>query len=639
MPSTPENRGLRLTLRTLLAWLDDTLPAAEVRQIGQQVKETPVAKELMERIQKVTRRRRLTVPPSTGPDSTDANTVANYLDNELTPDQVAEYEKRCLNSDVHLAEVASCHQILSMLGQKAKVPPEAKQRMYRLVKGREAIVRSPRGAARPSVEARAPITPVWPESEPMPPRFWDRYGLPVGVACLVLLMALSAWRLAPTGKEPALIMSQGGALEHTPESNAAPAPPKPQPEPKPQPAAPEPVHEPEPAPEPAATKPEVAETTPAGDVGTVVEAGGVALRWDAADKSWTRMKAQDPIRREQRLVTLAPFRTAVMLGPARLDLVGPADIRVLVPDANEAARFELLQGRVVLKPFASTKPVAVVVTGSTLLVTPTPAGPIGLTRINSRRAGGAVPDHGAIQVIASEGEVGLKAGSAKRSLGALSAMMFVAPDQFLERDSEASPEWVTAEAPSAAEQAAGKAFASYFKPEHQPVRDLAEALADDQAAIQELAVMGLGSIGKLDLVIETLRQSRDPKLRRAAIAVLRGYGDLSPESAKTLREQLEQSGDPMWAGLVQKLLDGFSEEEAGMESTYVDLVRLLAHEDLGVRELALGQLMKLTQRDAAGYDPNMPEGPGLKNWQDLIKARELPPNAAGGVPKKRARPN
>lgn len=637
MPPSPENRGLRLTLRTLLAWLDDTLPAAEVRQIGQQVKETPVAKDLMDRIQKVTRRRRLTVPPSNGPDSTDANTVANYLDNELTPEQVAEYEKRCLNSDVHLAEVASCHQILSMLGQKAKVPPEAKQRMYRLVKGREAIVRSPRGAAKPSVQARAAIIPVWPESEPMPPRFWDRYGLPVGVAGLVLLMALSAWRLAPTGKEPALIMSQGGALEHAPEANAPTVPPRPQPQP--QPVVPEPVHEPEPEPEPAETKPEVAVNAPADAVGTLVAADGVVLRWDTTDKGWTRMKAQDPIQRDQRLVTLAPFRTAIQIGPARLDLVGPADVRVLVPDADEAARFALLQGRVVLKPFASTKPVAVVVTGSTLLVTPTPAGPIGLTRINSRRAGGAVPEHGAIQVIASEGEVGLKAGSAKRSLGALSAMMFVAPDQFLERDSEAPPEWVTAEAPSAVEQATGKAFASYFKPEHQPVRDLAEALADDQAAIQELAVMGLGSIGKLDLVIETLRQSRDPKLRRAAIAVLRGYGDLSPESAKTLREQLEQSGDPMWATLVQKLLDGFSEEEAGMESTYVDLVRLLAHEDLGVRELALGQLMKLTQRDAAGYDPNMPEGPALKNWQDFIKARELAPNPSGAVPKKRARPN
>ena len=62
---------MRLTLRTLLAWLDDTLPPAEVRQIGKQVSESPFAKELVDRIHRVTRQRRLTVPSQTGPDAID----------------------------------------------------------------------------------------------------------------------------------------------------------------------------------------------------------------------------------------------------------------------------------------------------------------------------------------------------------------------------------------------------------------------------------------------------------------------------------------------------------------------------------------------------------------------------------------
>ena len=77
---------MRLTLRTLLAWLDDTLEPTQVREIGRQVKESPLAQELAERIHRVTRQRRLTVPPSSGPDGTDPNIVASYLDNDLDPE-------------------------------------------------------------------------------------------------------------------------------------------------------------------------------------------------------------------------------------------------------------------------------------------------------------------------------------------------------------------------------------------------------------------------------------------------------------------------------------------------------------------------------------------------------------------------
>ena len=52
--------------------------------------------------------------------------MASYLDNELDPDAVAEYEKKCLSHDVVLAEVASVHQILSLLGHKVKGRPQAR---------------------------------------------------------------------------------------------------------------------------------------------------------------------------------------------------------------------------------------------------------------------------------------------------------------------------------------------------------------------------------------------------------------------------------------------------------------------------------------------------------------------------------
>src|SRR5581483_489793 len=97
-------------------------------------------RELIERIAQVTRRRRLTTPPTTGPGGLDPNTMAEYLDNEVSAEQAAEVEQLCLASDVHLAEIAACHQILTLvLGEPALVPPTAKQRMYGLVKGKESI--------------------------------------------------------------------------------------------------------------------------------------------------------------------------------------------------------------------------------------------------------------------------------------------------------------------------------------------------------------------------------------------------------------------------------------------------------------------------------------------------------------------
>lgn len=182
---------MRLTLRTLLAWMDDTLDPDQVKEIGKQVAESPVARELADRINRVTRQRRLSVPGRSGPEGTDPNTVASYLDNDLDADAVAEFEKRCLTSDVNLAEVASVHQILSLLGHKVKVPEAARNRMYQLVKGRETIVPRRDSAARPAV--KEPVTrPIQPwVTPPPPPRpLIERYG---PAAACILLIALMTW--------------------------------------------------------------------------------------------------------------------------------------------------------------------------------------------------------------------------------------------------------------------------------------------------------------------------------------------------------------------------------------------------------------------------------------------------------------
>ena len=153
----------RLTLRTLLAYIDDTLEPTETRSLGKKVAASEDAKLLVERIKKVTRRRGLATPEATDHDETaDPNTVAAYLDNALDSATLKHVEETCLASDMHLAEVAACHQILTLvLTEPVRVPPRAHRRMYGLVPapaalpGRRPNKALPIGGAAPPAETHA----------------------------------------------------------------------------------------------------------------------------------------------------------------------------------------------------------------------------------------------------------------------------------------------------------------------------------------------------------------------------------------------------------------------------------------------------------------------------------------------------
>jgi hypothetical protein len=206
---------IRLTLRTLLAYLDDTLPPADAKVIGQKLAENEEARGLAERIRVLVRKRSLSTPTTGAEGShTDPNVVAAYLSDRLTPEMVEKFESLSLESDVSLAELAACHQILTLLlSDQVRVPPSAYKRMYGLVKGKESVPgRAPGRQAVPVggvIPADKPLEadeadaayllglPAYSKDEPFG-RKMLRWGVAGLLACGFLVAAALAWFTLPT---------------------------------------------------------------------------------------------------------------------------------------------------------------------------------------------------------------------------------------------------------------------------------------------------------------------------------------------------------------------------------------------------------------------------------------------------------
>ena len=639
---------MRLTLRTLLAWLDDTLTPSEVREIGKQVADSSFAGDLVQRIHKVTRQRRLTVPPRTGADAVDPNIVASYLDNELDPDAVAELEKRCLTSDLHLAEVASVHQILSLIGQRAKVPVEARHRMYHLIKGRESV-----GALAPRASKQTepqPISePVQPWISPPPPRRpWIERFVPVGaVLGLMLMLCWSAWRtltpLADLGprispkmpvtdptavvavKRPEPIPNDPAALKAA-EADAAK---KAQARLTTADAAFVAIAK---ASETAKAKP--ASDVPAGAVGLARKPAGLLLRFNSERRDWDRVTEATPLREQDRLLSLAPFRSVVEIGTADIDMVGETEIWARGTMPTHAARFSLAQGRIVLHATTPSLPFELQNNGKAVTITPPPGATFGLERINRRVMGEPTASGSALKIFTVEGPVKVSVAGIEETLEGAGEVTIEPDGTLTGKVAKANPAWVSESSLTPFDQKIGEQFLKFFRPDRPIVSSLVEATEDDQKDVCRLAISALRAVGDISYITPLLNKQGDPTAptaRRAAILVLRSYLAQGPESAKTLREQLRRDFGDGLAPTAEKLLTGYTPKEAADPATLDKLVGFLSpieDTEVGLRELALDNLMQITGRDSLDYDPEKPLGKGLRAWQDLFRLNELKPAAS-----------
>jgi hypothetical protein len=645
---------MRLTLRTLLAWLDDTLQPTQVKEIGSQVAGSPFAQELTERIHRVTRQRRLAIPSSSGADGVDPNLVASYLDNELDPEVVAEYEKRCLAQDVILAEVASVHQILSLLGHKVKVPAAARARMYQLVKGREAT-RTTR-AAKARADLPEPLTkPINPWVVPEAPRqsTLERFGPAVACLLLIGLCGTAAWlsltapppegfRPLPAGETVAGGAAPIAAGNEGEGADAQKNSPMEVADAKLEGANPTDGTRPKDAegsePGDAALKAadmvgggvakgaDVAAKSgdhgtkvvvPAGSAGMAAAPEGILMRYDSDSRSWERLTAATPLALSTRLLCLFPTRTAVAIGKTQVEMLGECEIRLLPQSTEQAPAIELAQGWLLVRP-ESTATLKVGL-GDRLVTVEVPQnGCAALERSARWMYGRLVSPVPPLLIHSVAGEIAVTAGGKHEALGPLDVLS-VDRNGTKRATEEGPPMWASDAWPTAEESKARGAFAKIFHPGRPVLTEIVSAVEDSNGDTKQLAIAALKSMGEMSYLMPLLSRKGDAGVRRGALAAIRSYTALGPEASGKVREQLVEEFGEDTASMAGQMIVGFSPQEAANPQLYTQLVGMLAptEQSVGVRELALDTLMRLTGRsDVLGYDADHPEK-GHAAWVEL----------------------
>jgi hypothetical protein len=117
---------MRLTLRTLLAYIDRVLMPGDHAELHRRIQQNEVIERLRGRIERLTNRPEMLTPRLQAPGlAGDPNAIAEYLDDVLPGASVPELERICLESDEYLAELADCHRLLATAIRTPVAVPDA----------------------------------------------------------------------------------------------------------------------------------------------------------------------------------------------------------------------------------------------------------------------------------------------------------------------------------------------------------------------------------------------------------------------------------------------------------------------------------------------------------------------------------
>ena len=633
---------MRLTLRTLLAYLDDILEPDQAREIGKKSSESPSASTLIGRIREVTRRRRLTAPSLSGPGmGLDPNVIAEYLDNTLAAEKVEEVEKVCMDSDVHLAEAAACHQILTLvLGEPVTVLPESRERMYAL--GATHVRDVIDGGLIEELSGTA--STVTPTTVSPAPSFWKRV-LPFVVVSLVVTTWLSLFYLDPP--EPPVMKKQvAGEGEIPPES--VPATPSPDQNVLTAPASDTDQASPPVGKTPlsaaaltprtnptdvtvGASPPDSAEPVPAGPVvfPEVQNASprGILLRRTVDGNDWMFLPRFSVVAAGEQLASPEPFSAELYLDgtTGRLSLLGGTLVE-LSGTEDALCGIDLKRGRIILRAGppgtgATTVPVFRLRVGqqewrlefdspeTVCGIEVTPLAPRGFEEPLQAHwyLGGLYVAAGAVRVTSDIEKVEVVAGAwFSLPVGADTTT----PDESVQSElssSVALPEWLKSPPRSvtSSKRKSAIAFEKGFDQQRPAGLDLLAMVKSSRPGVSLLAVECLALTGQVEPLVQALYESEFFESRAAAFDGLRLWVARRQERGVQLKAELEKFFAPEKAKLAYRLLWGYSRSDALSGETSRQLVDWLSHDHPAIRQMAFDHVSRLTGGRRYKYDPDV----------------------------------
>lgn len=690
---------MRLTLRTLLAYLDDVLEPAQAREIGQKIAESPVATSLAQRIREVMRRRRLSAEDldATG---LDPNLVADYIDGSLSPAEVTDVEKVCLESDAHLAEVAACHQILTIvLGEPVEINSGTRERMYGLADDgtvtKLAVPASSNGS--PAAVAVEPEEKVSFPAHLRPAPLWKR-ALPVIVPVILIglwvgLIAiddtfsfLNPFANPKAGKAPQEIVvaktDNGSAPVKTARhlsdeeepaiSNGSAKPESVKPD------VPIDRNPPPDLPEVAANataeggnsialtapKPEdieiVAETnvtTPpapaelaAVPVGRYASSDGVLLQYLPPRNGWFVVPYDSQLLANNRLIVPEPFSAEIKLdgsAPA-VRLVGGAVAVVLSESDVAPSGIRLSQGRVLLDA-GTPQPAPFAIqagTRSWRIEFLNPATRVGIEMHPLRVIGFEAPlpeNHYylALTVVRGSVRVGDDRGNSLMVDAGVSVLLHDDSGAIIARAGEkpALPAPDTAAVPRASPALPGwmepekqvmlpllqryyEEFQKEFDPSLSAAENMIPLVIQHNLQLGVYAVKCLALIEHVDALVKTLALAEHKEMREAAAHGLRIWLPRHPEEWESFRKRDTLQFPENSVGALEHLLWGFPPEKAYDPNVSRQLIDWMDDRSIAIRELAFGEVTRLTGDLEFGYNPGYSESirrRALDRWENHLK--------------------